>query len=136
LVTHQKNVCLYINKIQSDLNKHLLILVSCFNLYIAKAQYVTIPDFQFYWFLHSNYPAIMNGNQLDTTAPALATIKNISISGGTYPIRDLTGIQYFYADTSLEIISCVITNFSSLPSSLTRLTLSGDSLNYLPPLPQ
>jgi uncharacterized repeat protein (TIGR01451 family) len=95
--------------------------------------YVTIPDANFVNWLNTNYPACMNGNQMNINCTAIqnATIVNVS----SYNISNLFGIQYF---TSLAILNCSsnqLTSLPSLPTTLVNLNCFNNNLTSLPALP-
>ena len=88
----------------------------------AKAQYVTIPDANFAWFLNNNYPLIMvNGNQLDTTQIVQNYGWAINLNCSSMSISDLTGIQYFL----LASLDCSNNSLTSLPPLLKNPYLGG-----------
>jgi len=98
------------------------------------AQFITIPDTAFVtWLRNNGLDTCMNGNQLDTTCPAVLTSTSITCS--FLPIHDVTGIQYF---KNLRLLICEddsITFLPSLPASLTLINCVGNGLHSLPPLP-
>lgn len=120
----------------------------------SKGQWVTIPDTNFVNWLTLNYPACMNGNQMDTTCNEI--VNETSVDCSHQFIHDLNGIQYFdnldslncsnnYSVTtpphfpnSLTYLDCNmdgITSFTSLPNSLTFLNCEYNLLFTLPSLP-
>ncbi len=113
--------------------------VTLFSLFVfqfspATAQWVTIPDATFAAWLTSNYSSCMrNGNEMDTTCPAILSEKQIII-GSQLAIKNLEGIQYF---KSLNDLSCRggISSIPNLPGSLRFLSCSENQLTVLPTLP-
>jgi hypothetical protein len=99
----------------------------------ASAQYVTIPDTNFMYFLQSYFPFCMSGNQMDTTCFQVVNTTNMNCSGMS--IADLTGIQYFVNLDTLMCANNPLTTLSSLPPSLIYLRCNQDQLTSLPPLP-
>jgi hypothetical protein len=99
-----------------------------------QAQYVTIPDANFRSWLSTNgFSGCMNGNQLDTTCPAVVHATNINCYGSQ--ISDLTGIQYF---DNLEFLLCANNQLASLPplpAGLRQLSCGTNQLAGLPVLP-
>src|SRR6187399_1470012 len=104
------------------MNKHLLrtallFLIFNFSFFIAKAQWVSIPDTIFgTWLKNYGYTVCMQGNsqvgwQMDTSCPAVVNAANISCS--FMGIRDLTGIQYF---DSLKTLDCSLDSLTFLPN--------------------
>jgi len=118
------------------MKKFLSLLVSfIFFAGMAKAQYVTIPDSNFRAYLEEQYPSCFNGSgMMDTTCSTIANATRLLIPG--MQISDLTGIQYF---KSLDTLICeltIITNWSTLPNTLTYFDCSGNgSITGLPNLP-
>jgi hypothetical protein len=108
---------------------YFLLLLSFF-ITKTNAQWVTIPDPNFATFLQQNYPACMNGNQMDTTCNAIVNATNINCSNQN--ISDLTGIQYFI---NLEQLICYNNNLSTLPPLPNSLFFIDCSLNNLVSLP-
>jgi len=98
-----------------------------------KAQYVTIPDARFVNWLHTYYPSVMSGNQMDTTNSSVITLTSISIT--SYSISDLTGIQYFDSLTGLDCSFNQLSSLPKLPNLLTSLYCSNNQLTGLPHLP-
>ena len=100
----------------------------------AKAQYVTIPDAAFVsWLQNNGYAGCINGNQLDTTCSTVLNATALSCSG--VPIRDLTGIQYFKNLTGLACNGDSLTFLPALPDSLQYLDCNTNQLTNLPVLP-
>jgi uncharacterized repeat protein (TIGR01451 family) len=120
--------------------KKLLLLALLFCFTKTKAQYVTIPDAKFAAYLHSVIPAAMNGNQMDTTNPAVIMMTNINVENDS--IGDLTGVQYF---PGLQNLDCgngsnalnqnYLTALPKLPGTLTNLVCGNNKLTSLPALP-
>ncbi len=131
----------------------LLVFFCClFNS--SRAQYVTIPDTAFVSYLQNNFPACMNGSQMDTTCQDITDVINVYINN--LPIRDLTGIQYF---DNMGLITCeydsleyipsfpanctsitiwgnpLLTGIPALPASLMHLDVAGNPITALPALP-
>jgi len=100
--------------------KKLLLIISVVCFLQTKAQYVTILDTHFAAYLDSLVPAAMNGNQMDTTSPALTTITTLSIMSRS--INDITGVQYF---KSLRYLYCG-NNYD---------TTNLNAITFLPPYP-
>lgn len=99
----------------------------------VKAQYVTIPDSNFVYWLTVHFSGCMNGNELDTTCSQIlnVTFQNINNAG----ISDLTGIKYF---TNLDYFDCShnqLTVLPTLPNSLSTLKCNNNSLTSLTTLP-
>ena len=98
------------------------------------AQYVTIPDTVFVNWLQSNgYAGCMNGNQLDTTCPAV--LNATAMSCYAVPIRDLTGLQYFKNLSTLDCSNDSLYNIPAFPSLLTSINCQYNNLQNLPALP-
>ena len=97
--------------------------------------YVTIPDPAFAAGLQITFPTCMNiSGQLDTTCPAVINATSLNLSTMSYSISDITGIQYFKKLDSL-ICSNTITNWSTLPSSITYFVVELSQITSLPQLP-
>ncbi len=102
----------------------------------ADAQFVSIPDPHFvYWLNNNGFASCMSGNSLDTTCSAVINATSLNVGYGN--ISDLTGIQYFH---NLDTLKCGsnsnLINIPNLPSSLLYLDFSYDnSLTSLPILP-
>jgi uncharacterized repeat protein (TIGR01451 family) len=100
----------------------------------VKSQYVTIPDAVFRNWLTTNYPACMNGNQLDTTCIDVVNEEYIVLPGTT--VADFTGLQYF--DNLKKFSFSFAYNLSSLPplpKKITYLQCPNSNLTSLPQLP-
>lgn len=124
-----------------------------------RAQYVTIPNPGFVYWLTTHYPGCMSGNDLDTTCADIVNedtviLTNPQITGSTYGIQffdnlvylDITGCApggtpFFspYLPSSLKYFNCSSTDYDNspyiLPNGLTHLVMHGNSLDALPPLP-
>ena len=113
----------------------IFIGICCFFLLnTAKAQFVTIPDINFVAWLNNNgYSQCLNGNQLDTTCPAVVNAVIVSCSGSN--ISDLTGIEYFTSLDTLLAYNNPLTTLPPLPATLTHLECGSYSLTSLPTLP-
>lgn len=84
------------------MKKHLFLsLIALCGAFYGRAQWVTIPDSNFVALLTQQYPGCMNGNQMDTTCPAIISETQLFCSHAQ--IFDLTGLQYF---DSLKILHC------------------------------
>ena len=120
----------------------LILLISCIAFNNCKAQYVTIPDGQFAYWLQTNYPNCMNGDQLDTTCNDILTTTTLNIYG--LPIFTLSGIEYF---KNLDSLDCsndslhLSDNGSSypwwhFPPNLTYVNFSNNKdIKVMPDLP-
>src|ERR1700744_1684306 len=76
-------------------------LVTIHNL---AAQYVTIPDANFYSCLQNQFPSCVNyPNQLNTACSEVVNATSLEVYSFTGTIKDLTGIQYF---TNLKYLNC------------------------------
>jgi uncharacterized repeat protein (TIGR01451 family) len=96
--------------------------------------FVNIPDANFAAWLNNNYPTCMNGNEMNTTCPAILSATNVNVQ--SYNISDLTGIEHF---TSLLFLNCSFNQISflpTLPPNLINLNCLGNQLTSLPELPQ
>ncbi|MDB5274209.1 MAG: hypothetical protein JWO58_2576 [Chitinophagaceae bacterium] len=98
------------------------------------AQEVYIPDANFRTYLNSNYPSCMDGNNLITNAPGLASATSVIVDNSN--ITDLTGIEYF---TALTFLSCSNNQLTSLPSlaatSINMMYCDHNQLTSVPALP-
>jgi uncharacterized repeat protein (TIGR01451 family) len=118
----------------------LFIFILLLNFAPAKAQYVTIPDAEFVTWLTQNYPACMNGNQLDTTCAQIVledsvTINPFPMPPGSGGIIDISGIEYFVNLTYLDCQGENIASLPTLPDSLKVLNCSENQITNLPSLP-
>jgi uncharacterized repeat protein (TIGR01451 family) len=108
-------------------------ILLAFCLGLNAQTYVNIPDANFVNWLNQNYPACMNGSQMDITCPAIQSAFSVNVQ--QYNITDLTGIEHF---TSLLILNCSFNQLSflpSLPPYLINLNCLSNNLSSLPPLP-
>ncbi len=122
----------------------------------VKAQWVTIPDSNFVFWLNTHgFSQCMNGNRMDTTCPAVVNEDTIECDGAY--IHDLSGIRYF---DNLKKLSCRwnyivvlaplpptlryldcwyndrgMTTLPALPATLKFLACAGNIITSLPPLP-
>ncbi len=113
--------------------KKIYFLILLFLGVSAKAQYVTIPDANFVTFLTGLYPQCMNGNQMDTTCPAIMSEDYIDLWHQN--LHDITGIQYF---DSLRILRCngnYLTFLPPLQQSIRELWCNSNQLTSIPSLP-
>ncbi len=111
-----------------------LVLIFILSFNSIKAQYVTIPDTSFVSWLNANgYASCLNGNQLDTSCPAL--LSTINLFCYAVPIRDLTGVQYFKNLNELDCSNDSLYSIPALPANLTFLNCEYNNLSNLPPLP-
>jgi Leucine-rich repeat (LRR) protein len=100
----------------------------------SKAQFVTIPDTNFVnWLNNNGYSSCMNGNQLNSSCPAVQNTTALNLLNETLP--DITGIHAFTNLTSLNVTNCGCGNEGSLPSSLISLGLYNNAFFNLYPLP-
>ena len=99
----------------------------------CKAQNVTIPDTAFASFLRTYIPSCVNGNQMDTTCPAVSTATSFYCVAQN--VNDITGIQYFRSLTFLNCLNNNLTFLPPLPKGLTQLFCQTNKLTSLPPLP-
>ena len=99
-----------------------------------KAQYVTIPDANFAAYLQSIIPSAMNGNQMNTSSPLVATTTH-TINVQSKNVANLYGIQYFSSLTHLNCDTNLLTSLPTLPNSLTYLSCGYNSLTNIPTLP-
>jgi len=118
----------------------LLITILLSQLAPSKAQYVTIPDPYFATWLSQNYPACMNGNQMDTMCIQFSFIDSITFNPLPLPppggnMTDLSGIEYFVHLTYLDCKGESLLSLPSLPDSLKFLNCSDNQLGSLPYLP-
>lgn len=124
---------------KADFMKKLLSIFFFFCLcqFSGFAQYVTIPDYNFRFYLKSKYPTCFNAvNMMDTTCPAILNESILTISGNiNSPIYNIDGIQYFKNITELNCNSLSINTLPSLPAGLLKLTCASTNLSILPPLP-
>ncbi len=115
------------------------IILGCFLFCnLVNAQYVTLPDTNFVAALDSlGYGSCLNGDQLDTTCPAVLQARLIDLTFFQNGIKDLTGIQYFKAlDTLVAPQGGNVRFIPAFPPSLTYLQLAwNDSLDSIPALP-
>ncbi len=107
----------------------LLLFILCLKLIPTKAQWVTIPDTAFVNILTQNYPACMNGNQMDTTCSNILNEDTLYLAG--YNLKDITGIAYFDNLIYLDCSSSPVDSITSLPSNLKYLECASDSLTYI-----
>lgn len=126
----------------------------CFFAPQSNAQWVTLPDTNFVNWLNANgYAPCLNGNQLDTTCPAVVNASIVDCNNSN--IQNMEGIQYFdNLDTlkcfensivylprvanSVKMLLCytnLLDSLPALPDSLSYIDCSGNNLTYLPPLP-
>lgn len=136
----------------------LVLFFSIITTHAANAQWVTLqPTSGFVAWLNNNgFSACLNGNDLDTTCPAVINAKSLwcSFTG----ITNFNGVQYFdNLDTlycgynnltgvnlpplppNLKVLNCSNSQLSvlpALPASLLTLICSINNLNSLPALPQ
>jgi len=115
------------------MKKIYLFLLLSFFLQKANAQWVTIPDPNFVTFLQQNYPACMNGNQMDTQCGDIVNETVLNCSNKN--ISDLTGIEYFNNLESLYCNNNNLTFLAQLPNNLIELNCSFNQLTSLPSLP-
>jgi uncharacterized repeat protein (TIGR01451 family) len=108
-------------------------ILFCLQLTPAKAQWVTIPDANFVYFLTQNFPSCMNGNLMDTTCTQVVGITSITINDQF--LVDLTGIQYFDNLLNLDCYNNLLTSLPPLPQSLLYLDCTNNQLTNLPMLP-
>ncbi len=98
--------------------------------FCGSAQWVSIPDTNFVYFLQTNFPNCMNGNLMDTTC--YEVVNTTSMSCFNSQLYDLTGIQYF---DNLQFLDCSGNHLDSLPllpNSLTELFCRDNLLSSLP----
>ncbi|MFN8282661.1 MAG: T9SS type A sorting domain-containing protein [Chitinophagales bacterium] len=112
----------------------LLLLVLVLGLQTANAQYVTIPDVNFRFFIENFYPGCINASkQLDTTCSDILSETMVDIRNRN--ISSIEGIQYF---KSLQIFNCqsnLLTSLVPLPATVQNLVCSDNHLTALPSLP-
>ncbi len=148
--------CIAMKTLKSTGFVNRIIALSCLCFFTAqlKAQWVTLPDTNFVNWLNANgYSSCLNGNQLDTTCPAVVNASIVDCNN--YNIQNMEGIQYFdNLDTlkcfensivylprmsnSVKMLLCytnLLDSLPTLPDSLSYLDCSGNNLTYLPPLP-
>lgn len=117
--------------------KNLLLFLSLGFFVCVQAQtYVTIPDANFAAWINTNYPACMNGNQMDITCSGITGADSIDVASQN--ISDLTGIEYFTGCTYLNCSYNPLTSLPGLPTlppNLLKLYCIGNQLTGLPPLP-
>ncbi len=77
---------------------------------VKSQTYVTIPDAQFVNWLQANYPAAMNGNQMNINSSAITGATMVLLNSKN--ISNLSGIEHF---TSLSHLECSLNNLSTLP---------------------
>lgn len=111
----------------------LLVLFSVLTFFTAKAQYVTIPDASFALWLRTNYAQCMNVNQLDTTCPAIRSVKYLTFYNNGY--NNFIGLQYFDSLVSLTCNGLGLDSLPPLPPLLTTLNCASNDLRLLPTLP-
>ncbi len=101
-----------------------------------KAQWVSIPDTAFANRLNVLYPQCMNGNQMDTTCPAIVNEK-YGIDLFTFPsnMYDITGIVYFDSLIQLYVNNSQITTLPDLPPHLTSINCRDNQLTSIPYIP-
>jgi uncharacterized repeat protein (TIGR01451 family) len=93
----------------------------------VKAQYVTIPDANFeFWLGASGFGQCMNGNQLDTTCEEILNARAIYCN--SQRIEDITGIQYF---KNLDSLDCSDNGILFLPPLPSRLTYLNCQINWI-----
>nr|WP_294862458.1 T9SS type A sorting domain-containing protein [uncultured Fluviicola sp.] len=101
----------------------------------SNAQYYTIPDSYFAWWIQFYHPAcIINSNQLDINSPELAAIDSVDLYGSA--AVNLDGIQYFTGLISLRYNNYNVTTIPSLPPNLRELQLNNTQIVNWPILPQ
>jgi len=99
-------------------------LYFCFLIFMlstyARAQYVNIPDPEFVTYLQTNYPACMNGAQLDTTCAGIRSVTHLTL--GWASVSNLDGLQYFDGLTNLKVMGIIKTlSIPAYPPSLITL---------------
>lgn len=99
----------------------------------ARSQWVNITDANFANYLSSNFPACMNGNQMDTTCINIRHATVIYCDNRN--INSLEGVQYFDSLRFLRCQSNELVTLPSLPTKLTFLDCSNNQLTSLPILP-
>ena len=111
--------------------------VLCWLCLLASAdygQYVTIPDTAFVsWLQTHGLDSCMNGNQLDTTCPAVLNLTLISCN--MVSIKDLNGIQYFKGLTTLNCTNGSLAFIPFFPPNLITIDCGGNAIHSLPTLP-
>lgn len=125
----------------------------CLTFSSLHAQYVNIPDANFVNYLTQQFPACMNGSQMDTTCTSILQIQTLDVRHRN--ISDLTGVRHFdnlqtlrcfsnplgtlpVLPPNLKVLTAYRCNFTSLgplPGTLTYLRLDENNLTSLPPLP-
>lgn len=98
-----------------------------------RAQYVTIPDTAFVAFLTNNYPSIMSGNQMDTTANVVESL--ITMDCSNKGIADLTGVEYFDVLRELRADDNIIDSVCRLPETLEKFYASRNLINAMHSFP-
>ncbi len=116
------------------IKKTLTLLFFISTVFTVSAQYVTIPDANFAYWLEAHYPGCVTGNQMDTTCTAITT--ETAVYCDDEAIADLDGIQYF---DNLIVLDCRKNNLTTLPSlpmsSLGALNFRENNIVSIPNLP-
>ena len=121
-------------KIFERIFKYCLAALLLLNVYSSRAQYVTLPDTNFVnWLKGNGYSGCLNGQQLDTTCPAV--LNAVAMHCSAYPIRDLTGIQYFKGLDTLDCSNDSLYFIPSFPGNLVMLSCARNNLTTIPALP-
>ncbi|MES1222201.1 MAG: hypothetical protein ABUT20_42290 [Bacteroidota bacterium] len=90
----------------------LLLYFFAFGFAELKAQYVTIPDANFAFWLNQNIPTAMNGSLMDTSNVGITGRLTVKLRNKN--ISSLEGIQYFKALVHLDCDSNLLINLPSL----------------------
>jgi len=116
------------------MKKFLLLFIGIqLSFFQLKAQWVTIPDANFVNKLTQLFPTCMNGNQMDTTCPAILSATQLST--GFTVIATLSGVEYFDSLVYLQCWDAQMQVIPALPGSLKILDCRNNQLTSLPPLP-
>ena len=135
----------------------IAIVITVSLVFVAKAQYVNIPDSNFRSFLIGKYPSCFNAaKQMDTTCSLIVNDTVIEIYSG-WNISNIDCIQYFKSlqrfrcvkqpivtisklPKTVKVIECyddsLLTNFTEFPENLETLECFSTNLSQLPFLPQ
>jgi hypothetical protein len=100
---------------------------------IARAQWVTIPDYNFVLFLQEEHSTCMDGDQMDTTCTGIVNATILEIGSGY--IENLEGIQYFSNLIALDCSENYLTTLPELPNFLENLICDYNYITSLPELP-
>ena len=119
----------------------LSIIFCC--LFVAKAQYVNIPDNGLgaaltSYYYPSVYKDLNNKYWIDTTAPAIVNELNLNYFHNDlqgWNIKSLNGIQYFKSLQTLNVSLNPITVIDYLPQGLVELQAAFDSISLIISLP-